>query len=54
MNQSEQTAVSVIPPNAIDSGPTCFGAARAPEMCPDGTLRADYHVISVRYLYYGA
>ena len=31
-----------------------FGAARDPEMWPDGTLRADYLVISVSYLYHGA
>jgi hypothetical protein len=49
-----RTGGACIPPNAIDSGPIFFGAARAPEMWPDGTLRADYLVISVRYLYHGA
>jgi len=53
MNRSEQTATSVIPPNAIDSGRICWRNPYA-EMRPDGTLRADYLVISVRYLYHGA
>jgi hypothetical protein len=55
MNEPKRTNGDVCYPTQHNRLRTYFfGAARAPEMCPDGTLRADCLVISVRYLYHGA
>jgi len=52
MDRNEQTAALFRGTQSTQD--VFFGAARAPEMCPDGTLCADYLVISVRYLYHSA